>query len=1583
MGITGRTKCAILWVSFAIFLLVTLPLAAQADFTISASPTTLSVPPGTVGTVTITTTISGGFDSSITLSAAGVPLGAMVSFNPTTIPAPGAGNSTMTITVLRLAMKGTYPITVTGSGGGNQHTVIVTLNVPGPGSFTLSASPSSLTIVQGNQGTSTITTSISGGFNSAISLSASGVPADTQVDFNPPSIPAPGAGNSTMTITVGNDTPVGTYPIIVTGTGGGIQQYATVTLTVAAPGDFTISASPPALTIAQGNQDTSTITTTISGGFNSSISLSYSGAPSGTQVNFNPPSIPAPGAGNSTMTITVGNNTPVGTYPIIVTGSGGGIQHNVTVTLTVVAPPSFTISADPSSLSVVQGNQGTSLITTTISGGFNSSISLSYTGAPSGVGVTFDPPSIPAPGAGNSTMTITVAGDAAPGTYPITVTGNGGGIQQNVTVTLTVTVAGNFTISASPSSLTVVQGTQGISTITTAVSGGFNSSISLSYSGAPANTTVTFDPPTIPAPGAGNSTMTITVDSSTPVGTYPITVTGNGGGIQHNVIVTLTVVAPPDFVLSANPSSLSVVQGDQGTSTITATISGGFNDSISLTYSGAPSGVGVTFNPTSIPAPGAGNSTMTITVASDTTPGTYPITVTGDGGGLERYVTVTLTVTPANTFTISASPDSLTIMQGFQGTSTITTTISGGFNNSIALSASGQPMGVGVTFVPPVIGAPGAGNSTMTITVLRLAKLGTYPITVTGTGGGIQQKVTVTLTIISPQTFTISASPASLTLATNTPGTATITTTVAGGFNNPITLSASGVPSNTQVNFNPTTIPAPGSGQSTMTITVGVNELPGVYLITLQGSGGGIQRQNNFTLTITAGPNFAISATPAYVSVGQGNQGTPTIYTIVCCAFNSSISLSASGAPSGTTVNFDPNPISAPGAGSSTMSVNVGSSTPTGTYPIQVTGSGGGIQQYATVTLTVTGGQTPTDARFMEPYSYALQSSFGSPPYTYQIVSGSLPSGLTMDPSGNIGGSASAVGKFPFQVLATDSSQPPQQQSSNYILNVIIGLDEYSGLTAAPVPGCTPTGYFQTLKVNGRWVYVTPDCNAYYQLALYDSDSTWILPQIMNDRYGNDKVKWATHELQREVSYGYTANDIFASDYMLPVKKYNHDGASVKLPFLLWFSSAVDVISNWDLLGMPEAIKDMCAGQDSNGYPYPCRYTLDTMDPNWLAANYAELAIQQSQFTDPFNTSPWVAAISLGEADILWMFKGNGAGTKGVGTYPHPAMVVATSAFNYNLAPVNGNWQRPILYAKAAWACNAAANDSVNFPPGHSFLEEKYQTIAALNDSWGSNYTSFCDDGGFGDGTGVIDEDGRHTAWFGKDYNNQKNMNPNLQADLNQYLYKMANWTYAASIIPIRSYDTNHLIMCGVFGGTGDGGVRPVVAQAVKDAGCQILVLNWNATNNDVSLAANRAAYDVTGLPVTVFNASSAQRDSDFSNYPYNGVIWADYPTQQIRGQNYNTNELAIYGSQASNGDYFTMGGDTWSLTDQSEEHINFGFISFTDNVYDGNCAVRRWSIDQWGYPCGGEAADYGNFTDALTQTNSTLMQQLIKDLQP
>ncbi len=204
--------------------------------------------------------------------------------------------------------------------------------------------------------------------------------------------------------------------------------------------------------------------------------------------------------------------------------------------------------------------------------------------------------------------------------------------------------------------------------------------------------------------------------------------------------------ATSGFSLSANPTSVSVAQGKSGTSAITSTTTGGFNTPVVLSASGQPSGVTVSFKPTSIT--GTGSSTMTMAVASTVAAGTYTITVTGTAGSTTETTTVSLTVTSTTggSFTLKATPATVKVAPGKNGTAKISATPSGGFKSAIALSASGMPTGVTVTFKPTSI-ANGSGSSTATITVSKSAKAGTSTITVTGTGGGVTKTVKITLTI--------------------------------------------------------------------------------------------------------------------------------------------------------------------------------------------------------------------------------------------------------------------------------------------------------------------------------------------------------------------------------------------------------------------------------------------------------------------------------------------------------------------------------------------------------------------------------------------------------------------------------------------------------------------------------------------------------------------------------------------------------------------------------------------------------------------------------------------------------------------
>ena len=230
----------------------------------------------------------------------------------------------------------------------------------------------------------------------------------------------------------------------------------------------------------------------------------------------------------------------------LVTGWG---SPNGTGLINALAPtstsPAFAISSSPASVSVVQGKSGTSTIITTVSGGFDSAVALTASGAPAGVTTTLSPTSIAAPGSGSSTLTLAVASTTVAGTYTITVTGTGGGITHTATVSLTVTVptTGAFAIAVSPTSGYLYQGQSGYAVVSTMLSGGFDAAISLSATRVPSGVTVSFSPSSIAAPGSGSSDMNLTVAGNAPPGTYPVTITGTGGGMTHITVLTFEVVA--------------------------------------------------------------------------------------------------------------------------------------------------------------------------------------------------------------------------------------------------------------------------------------------------------------------------------------------------------------------------------------------------------------------------------------------------------------------------------------------------------------------------------------------------------------------------------------------------------------------------------------------------------------------------------------------------------------------------------------------------------------------------------------------------------------------------------------------------------------------------------------------------------------------------------------------------------------------------------------------------------------------------------------------------------------------------------
>src|SRR5205085_2673221 len=128
--------------------------------------------------------------------------------------------------------------------------------------------------------------------------------------------------------------------------GGGIDAFVAKIIDTSNPADYTLSASPSTQTVAPGSSVNYTVTATPSGGFTGSVSLSASGLPTGASASFNPTpvNITDASAKNSALTITTSANTPVGTYPLTITATGGNLQHTAIVSLRVVSAGSADIS---------------------------------------------------------------------------------------------------------------------------------------------------------------------------------------------------------------------------------------------------------------------------------------------------------------------------------------------------------------------------------------------------------------------------------------------------------------------------------------------------------------------------------------------------------------------------------------------------------------------------------------------------------------------------------------------------------------------------------------------------------------------------------------------------------------------------------------------------------------------------------------------------------------------------------------------------------------------------------------------------------------------------------------------------------------------------------------------------------------------------------------------------------------------------------------------------------------------------------------------------------------------------------------
>jgi hypothetical protein len=986
--------------------------------TVNPTPaiTTLSPASAPAGAAAQTLTINGSnflLTSTVTYNG--------VAHTPTFV---SAAQLTIPLTAADQATAGTFPVVVTNPAPGGGASNTVNFSVVNAVPTISSISPTSATA-----GAATQTLTINGTNYSAAST----------VTYNGVAHAATFVTNIKLTIqlSTADQATAGIFPVVVSNPSpGGASNSVNFTVNNAVP---TITTLSPASATAGAAAQTLTINGT---NFLTTSTVTYNA------VAHTPTFVSAT---QLTIPLTTADQATAGTFPVVVTNPtpGGGASNSVNFTVNNLVPTITTLS--PSSATA-----GAAAQTLTINGtNFLATSTVTYNAVAHTA--TFV-------NAGQLTIQLSVADQAAAGNFPVVVTNPtpGGGPSNAV----------NFTLNAPVPTITTLSPSS-------ANAGASAQTLTINGTNFIANSTVTYNAVAHTATfvSATQLTIPLTAADQATAGTFPVVVTNPapGGGASNSVNFTVNNLVPAITTLS--PTSAVV-----GAASQVLTINGtNFVSASTATYNGVAHTLTFT-NSTQVK--------ITLTTGDQATVGSFPVVVTNPtpGGGDSNTVNFAVN-NPVPTIT-TLSPSSAST-----GAAAQTLTING---TNFLTNSTATYNGVAhtVTFVS-------ATQLTIPLTTGDQATAGTFAVVVTNPtpGGGASNSVNFTVNNLVPTITTLSPSSAT-----------------AGSAAQTLTINGTNFLSNSTATYNGTahTVTFVSATQLTIPLTTGDQATAGNFavVVTNPAPGGGASNSVNFTVnnlvpTITTlspasanvgaasqtltinGTNFLAGSTATYngvahtltftsstvvkITLTTGDQATAGNFPVV-------VTNPAPGGGASNAVNFVVNnlvptittlsPASASaGAAAQTLTINgtnfVAASTATyngvahtltftsstvvkitlttgdqatnGNYPVVVTNPtpGGGASN--SVNFIV--GQAPAitsvnNATFIAgtPGSFQVTAT-GSPAPTFAVTAGTLPSGLTMTTAGLISGTAAGGQTQVITITASNGITPNATQSFTVQVN--------------------------------------------------------------------------------------------------------------------------------------------------------------------------------------------------------------------------------------------------------------------------------------------------------------------------------------------------------------------------------------------------------------------------------------------------------------------------------------------------------------------------------------------------------------------
>ena len=740
--------------------------------------TTSSVLTGiTLNGTTVTNT------NSVTISFSGLPTGVTSNTNGQLVIPAGTPAGTHTITY-----KVCEKLNPT-----NCQTVTSTL-VIGTGSLTVTP-VTPLTVPNG----------ISGGTTSSvltgITLNGTTVTNTNSVTISFSGLPGGVTTNTNGQLVIPAGTPAGTHTItyrVCEKLNPTNCQTVTSTLVI---GTGSLTVTPTNLTHPNGTQGGTTTGTVLTG-------VKINGNPVNTaSVTITWNSLPPNATGNASGTVTIAPNTPAGTYTISYTVcerlNGNSNCQSVTSQITIGGG---NMTVTPTTLTHPNGTQGGTTTGTVLTG-------VKINGNPvNTASVTITWNSLPPNATGNASGTVTIAPNTPAGTYTISYTVcerlNGNSNCQSVTSQITI---GGGSLTATPTTLTHPNGTQGGTTTGTVLTG-------VKINGNPVNTaSVTITWNSLPPNATGNASGTVTIAPNTPAGTYTISYTVceslNGNSNCQSVTSQITIGGGN---MTVTPTQLIVANGATGGTSVNNVLTG-------VTINGNPvntNSVTITWN--SLPPGFTGTNSGTVTVPANTPAGTYTVSYTVcerlNQNNNCKTVTSTITVGNGNMIVV---PTPITVPNGTIGGTSTPSVLTG-----VVLNGNSNPAPNTVSITWNTLPPRATGNNDGTVNVAPNTPAGTYTVSYTiceALNSGHCTTVTSTITIgggvltVTPVT--------TLTVANGTQGGTTTNSVLTGVSLNgqpansqSVTITFSGLPAGVTSNTNGQLVVAPGTPATNTTI---------------------------------------------------------------------------------------------------------------------------------------------------------------------------------------------------------------------------------------------------------------------------------------------------------------------------------------------------------------------------------------------------------------------------------------------------------------------------------------------------------------------------------------------------------------------------------------------------------------------------------------------------------------------------------------------------------------------------------------------------------------------------------------------